>query len=206
MNNKLYNINGRPIDIYFKVDRFIHEVLEDREYNFLFNDLTTLDLGCNIGTWTFSIYDKIKFGYAIDFSKECIDIMNKTIITNNIKNIKTFCMGISGNSGERNVQTDPEPGLGSWHFTTSNQPAIIVQTIDIKSFLELERIRIIDVMKVDIEGAEHELFESQSFQDCAYKINTIIGEYHGKEPRESLSKAGYYYHRIGSHFIARRYK
>jgi len=206
MNQQRYLVNGKPIDIYFKVDRFIHEVLERKEYGFLFHDLVVLDVGCNIGTWTFSIYDHIKQAYALDVSQECIDIMNQTIAKNQLTKVKTFCLGLAAESGKRNVQVDDEPGLGGWHFTTSDHPSIGVDVIDIKSLMDNEKIEYIDVMKIDVEGAEHEIFESQAFRDVAHRINTIVGEFHSRDPGEVLTKAGFYYQPLWSHFIAKRNK
>ena len=70
--------------------RYIWEVLENQEYNFLFNDLTVFDIGCNIGTFSLWIYPHAQRIYAVDMSEEHINNFNKTIRDNELKNITTY--------------------------------------------------------------------------------------------------------------------
>lgn len=210
MNSQRFAIGEKPIDIYFKIDRFIHEVLENEEYAPAFKDLVVIDLGCNIGAFTFSIYDKLKMCYALDISQECIDIMNQTITANKLDKVKTFCMGISGTGGERQFYTDDEPGLGGWKIAQDQRTPFPTKRLD--EFMDENDIKVVDLMKIDIEGMEFELFLSDGFKKVASRIHKIVGEFHGGNPVDCLKAAGYvcdFYHTKGdngnhSHFIAKK--
>ena len=201
------HIGGKPIKVHYEHERFVHEILTDKQYDFLFNDLVVLDAGCNIGVWTFSIYDKIKQGYALDFSRECLDVMEKTIRENDIKNIVTHCVGLAANTGKRKVKLDPTPQLGGSKFNDDGE--LEVDAMDIEQFMKYHNIPYIDVMKIDIEGAEKEVFESGAFNRVAPRIHTIIGEIHDENPLRFLEKTGYRITRqdeVDGLFIARRFK
>ena len=85
----------------FDVDspRFIKEVMERNEYAFLFKDLVVIDVGCNIGTFSFWIHKLAREIHAIDLDQRQINNMNQTIKTNKINKVKTYCMGIAGHAG-----------------------------------------------------------------------------------------------------------
>ena len=208
MQHRPYNIDGFPIDIYFTYDRFLNEIIQDKEYDYLFKNLVILDIGANIGTFSWSMYQKAKMIYALEISAECVDCMNKTIEVNHLDRIKTFHMGLAESTRVRNVSKNGEPGLGGWKLGGGSENTDIVETIDLEAFLTRENIPFVDVMKIDIEGGEREVFESPAFQRVSHRIHTILGEYHGVQIKADLPRLLKGHHvtidETHSHFIARR--
>ena len=54
----------------------------------------------------------------------------------------------------------------------------MVDIITIEEFFKENKIEHIDVMKIDVEGAEYIIFADNSFKNIANKIDFIIGESH----------------------------
>jgi len=205
-------INNKIVTIFHDDDRFIREVLENNEYRDVFNDLVVMDIGANIGTFSFWIYAHAKVIYAIEPSERNVECMNKTIEYNDLDRIKTYCIGISESGGDRQFYVDENPGGGNWKLDPDPVPiqspsVAILPTKTISQFMKDENIDYVDVLKIDIEGAEESIFESQAFKSVAHRIGSVIGEYHhGLCPTELLEKCGYRVNNISNHskFVARR--
>jgi len=77
---------------------------------------------------------------------------------------------------------------------------------DLYEELDEEGLDYIDVLKIDVEGAEQEIFESVSFASIAPMIHIIIGEYHNYDPIPILQTLGFrvYVDHHHSKFTARR--
>jgi len=82
----------------------------------------------------------------------------------------------------------------------------MIPTKSIKEFVDEEGLDYIDVLKIDVEGAEQEIFESVSFASIAPMIHIIIGEYHNYDPIPILQTLGFrvYVDHHHSKFTARR--
>jgi hypothetical protein len=53
-----------------------------------------------------------------------------------------------------------------------------IETLTINKFFEKYKINKIDILKMDIEGAEGKLITSPEFEELCPKIDVILGEYH----------------------------
>lgn len=147
--------------------RYIWEVLENKEYSFLFNDLVVVDLGCNIGAFSLSIYPYAKEIHAIDMEREHIDQFNRTIKDNELKSVKTY----------------------------------VERVKDLNSFLSGHAIPFVDLLKIDIEGDEHEVFANYF---PTHRVRAMVGEYHNGSVKGVLEDLGYrYFEHPNNHFVAR---
>ena len=181
-------------------ERYLDEVIGRNEYRGVFEDLVVIDVGCNIGAFSFWIYPLVKKLYAIDISQVNIDNMNKTCDEGHLSKIKTFCAGISGTGGRRKYRTFSDAGYGAWRL--DEEGTLEIQTFTVKEFLDMEHIDYVDVLKIDIEGGEHEVF-NRNFP--TKQITTIVGEFHGSLPKDQLELLGYRVFDCGNgKFVARR--
>lgn len=188
-------------------DRFVKEVIEGNEYSFLFKDLVVIDLGCNIGSFSFWIYKLSKVIYAIDMVKEYIDSLNRTISENNLEKIKTYCIAIAGNNEPRKYIKDTL--LGGGGSLIDEKGTNLTDCITLKQFMDRQNIEYVDVLKMDIEGLEKEVLEASDFPSD--RIHTILGEVHKDERgkfriiKDVLEKMGYRYTEPKRrHFLARK--
>ena len=184
--------------------RFISEVLENEEYSFLYKDLVVMDLGCNIGTFSLWIMKNAKVIHAVDISVENIEHLNNTLRDNLIPNIKTYCVGISGKTETRKALRRGKPEDGGWGIDEAGD--FLIDTYSLNDFMSRNGIPYIDVLKMDVEGAEAEIVEAPDFPSD--RVSTIIGEYHGdrmERTKRALDLKGYRWTDFGGgHFTARR--
>lgn len=189
-------------------DRFVKEVIEGNEYSFLFKDLVVVDLGCNVGTFSFWIYKLAREIHAIDMVPENINSLNETIQKNKLDKIKTYCIAITGSNMPRKYSKDPVLG-GGGSVIRERGGQFLTDCVTLKQFMVKHKIDYIDVLKMDVEGMEREIVQAADFPSD--KINTIIGEVH-YNPRnrghhqveDLLVKMGYRFTDLGNHFLARK--
>jgi len=188
-------------------DRFVKEVIEGNEYSFLFKDLLVVDVGCNVGTFSFWIYKLAKEVHAIDMDPGNIESLNKTIQENKLNKIKTYCIAIANNNMQRKYTKDPVLGGGGSQITEKGE--YVTECITLKQFMNKYSIDYIDILKLDIEGTEREVLDASDFPKD--KVYTIIGEIHSKkggrrvEVKDVLEKMGYRYSEpTKNRFLARK--
>lgn len=187
----------------FDTDRFILEVIDKNEYSFLFKDLIVVDVGCNIGTFSYWIYKLAEKIYAIDLSEENIEVLKRNIKNNKMDKIIPYCCAIGGGTSKRYVKHEGSASGGSWGFADKSD--LLVETYSLGDFCKRESINLIDVLKIDVEGAEYEILNAPDFPKN--NIRTIIGEWHnessGERVKTILERLGYRAFIKGRHFLAR---
>lgn len=205
----LSSVNGgKPFVIYYEIDRFIKEVLIDGEYNKVFNltpikdktDLVCIDLGCNIGTFSLSIYDRCKEIHAVDLSTKCIEILNQTIRDNNFNKIKTYNTAIAGeNKIVHTTSLTVTDGGNSIYGGNGND----MQAYTLAQFIKNNAIDYVDLVKIDVECAEGEILSAADFVNVKDKIGTIVGEVHGGQDLSSIfSRYNWAFSVMSPHFVA----
>ena len=187
VKNKFIN-KGRPTKIYYPIsdvdiNNQLHEILTDEYYKpkNKDNDIC-VDIGANIGMATMYFKNFCKRIYSIEPSPE-----NYIALVNNVgkfKNIKTFNHAIYttnqplkllGYNNEPPQTTRPNVVNDVFPTPTS---AIYVPCKTLEQFMKDENINVIDVLKIDVEGSEYEIFLDETFDRIAFKIKCIVGETH----------------------------
>jgi len=139
-----------------------------------------VDAGANIGLA--SIYFAIRYPSALILAIEC-EKSNFEILKLNVKqygNVIPIQAALWKSDGELRIV---DPGLGKWGFMTAEKSvddelAPKTRALTLKSIMRDHEISHIDILKVDIEGAELEVFgESLGWIDS---IDTIIAELHDR--------------------------
>lgn len=167
---KYTNLGGL---VYFEVFK-----RKDYEFDDCFvreNDVV-LDVGANIGTFT--AYAALKGAskiYAFEPEEKNFECLKHNVPPW----AKLFPMGIAPEHGEYTFFVDKNPGghsfIDGWSTRTGEKRKI--QCMSIPSFFKQEKIERIDFMKMDVEGAEMDIFESLSLEYFR-KIGIIIFELH----------------------------
>lgn len=153
-----------------------HQILIRKEYEFdvKFTPKVIVDAGANIGLA--SMYFATKFPDSTIISIEPED-SNFSILEKNVApyhNIKAEHAGLwNANAAIKVV----DPGLGNWGFRTSGgnmqaekQITHEVPGITIDRLMEKYGLEYIDILKLDIEGAEYDIF-----QDPELWIDRVAG-------------------------------
>jgi FkbM family methyltransferase len=160
------------------------QILVRREYDFDVRrpPKTIVDAGANIGLA--SIYFSNRFPDARIIAIEPEE-SNFELLTKNIAPYDNIT-AIQGALWHRNERINlVDPGLGKWAFMTQAQDSIeerfgeIVQEVQgmtVDTIMKGQGIEHIDVLKVDIEGAEREVFGDPS--SWIMKVDSLIVELH----------------------------
>ena len=146
-------------------EKLLHHFIE----NFIDENSIIVDLGGNKGEFSKFIVDEFK---AKSYVMEPIPELFNQIPEN--PKIKKFQCCISK---EKNIEISiPENQCATIYDKNFNKK-IICKGITLEDFLKENNIKKVDLLKVDIEGAEIEMFENLS-EEILKNINQITVEFH----------------------------
>jgi len=174
------------------------DVIDSKEYEFTATKepRTIIDAGANIGLT--SVFFANKYPNAKIIAIEP-DESNIKILEMNIKPYKNIHL-IKGALWDSVGEIDLlDAGLGNWGFMVGNEkdtngiklPATSkykTKTITIEKICELYELDEIDILKIDIEGSEKEVFNNSS--QWINKVNLIVVELH-ERMKKGCDKAFY---------------
>lgn len=172
------------IGIWAEDDRFIKEVIIGEEYKYLFDYDVVVDVGSNIGTFAIWIYPYTKRIYAIEPNPHAVKLLAQTVADNNLTKVSIHEVALTGSDGNRHLANIDDLAYGSGLI--NDKTGIIVECTQMDTFMVKHQIEFVDLLKIDIEGLEQEVFESAGFRNASKKIGTIIGEYHNGEVQEKV--------------------
>lgn len=158
-----------------------------------------LDLGSNIGL-TIADY-KIKYPeskvYGYEMDKENFDLAIKN--TSNFNNVKLFNKAVWKNKGTIRYDNNNVPDAYTINNNYSNK-GIEVECISIPDILIDNNIHYVDILKMDIEGAELEIIYNHN-NSWLSKIKTINIEFHNQTDEEMEKHVSFF---INKGFNAKR--
>jgi FkbM family methyltransferase len=149
-----------------------------------------IDLGANIG-FTINDFNLLYpssrvIGVELDANNYNICLAN----TSSLKNVKVYHCGI----WHENTIVRYDANLKNDAFSINNGTGLNldslkeVEAITMNELLKREKIELVDYLKVDIEGAEKEIFSAKDLE-WLKKINSINIEVHHKEDSETIKNA-----------------
>jgi FkbM family methyltransferase len=124
---------------------------------FVRRDSVVIDLGANLGG--FSREMGSKYGcvcYAVEPNPECYAMLET------LPSVRPFNMAIAGRDGAMRFYVAANSEASSMTRTSDTDREIEVSAIRLDAFARRERLGRIDLLKVDVEGAEVELLDSLS--------------------------------------------
>ncbi len=184
-------VSGHPDVIYLRGKSSDYptfkQVFEAKEYeiDFNFTPKFIVDAGANIGLA--SIYFSQRFEscqiLAIEPEASNIEMMHLNLKNYPNVNIAPFALHHTADD----VLEIADPGIGNWGFITETsisskvQKSVIakVKTISIDAILSKYNVDIIDILKIDIEGAEKSLFQ-KNYEKWLPRTRCIIVELHDR--------------------------
>ncbi len=187
-------------------DRAIfYQVFYEKQYDLYGVDfpkaVTIIDGGANIGCA--SVYFSINFPKAqilsIEPEKNNFSLLKKN--TEPYKNISCVQAGI-WNKNEQLSIANPDGGAAEYMFENNLQNAEMINGMTIQTLLDLQNWNDVDIIKLDIEGAEKEVFSANDLS-WLKKVKLLIIELHDRYKKdctktvfEALNKFDYdaYFH------------
>lgn len=142
-------------------------------------DAIFFDLGCNIALWSLYASPYAKHIYSFEPALETYKIGKKNLENNNIKNVTLFQKAVAPTDGEMTLYHSTNTTMNSLKPEVNNtQIKETVATIRLDTIVKEQKIDYIDFMKCDVEGAEAELFTSESFKNIVPILDSFIYEWH----------------------------
>lgn len=181
-------------EIYF--DGIYIDVLNQRK------DMVIVDVGANIGVVTQHLREHAKKLYAIEPSPEHFEALKKNKEFNNWDNVEVFNLALADKDGEMefNINTANRTcnslvKLSGWGYTETTK----VKTMAMDTFFTENKIKEVDFMKFDVEGAEDMILRSEGFKKVVDRIKNIEIEFHFPTWPSLVD------YMTGLGFVARRY-
>ena len=149
-----------------------------------------LDIGANIGLVSIYLSKYFERIIALEPSFEHFDALNRNLQVNKVSNVKPIKKALFIKEGDfpfggpKDNRTMRSLHAATWQGGKYDE---IVQTITLDKLFEEEKIEHCDLLKIDIEGSEIEVFSGTGFKKVAPLIDTIIGERHkwsGRHPNQ----------------------
>ncbi|MEK6880542.1 MAG: FkbM family methyltransferase [Nanoarchaeota archaeon] len=174
------DINGL-LEKYKKIEkeRFFYDILVCKEYKLVdsIKVNTVIDVGALAGEFGAYIYDRADVIYALEPMSEHYQELIDNINQFGLNKIKPFKLALAGVNGKRMLGIHND--RGGHHLNLNSEKKEEVDAITLASFIKQEKLDYIDLLKIDIENDEKEIFEASDFQEVANKISAIIGEHLG---------------------------
>jgi FkbM family methyltransferase len=142
-------------------DQYLNHLSQGGEENFLafarqyVNDgSTVIDVGANIGfvSAVFSVVNPGGKVYALEPGDLNFSFLTKNIEVNNLTNVVPFKLAASNKNGFSTFHEN-----SAWGYLEDRQGTTEVITLD--DFVEKENLQRVDLIKVDVEGFEDQVFE-----------------------------------------------
>lgn len=181
--------NLRSPEIGFFGEIFLDQVYEQEKEFIPQNGWTVFDIGANIGLFALRNSSRVARGKIICFEPNDLvyQALQKNIRVNKLSNVEPYPLAIGGDTGQIEFQVSPySSGSGSimpWRLKNSH-PAkltkVLVSSETLDFFCKKRNINEpIDLIKMDIEGAEFEALSGGA--EVLQRTKRIVMEYHGSQ-------------------------
>jgi len=145
------------------------------------SDWIIVDIGAAIGEFTVYAAQRAPAGevYAYEPNPQSFALLQENIMLNKLSNVQAFCVGVWDQHGTMQLDlVNAEPLQGKTVFQQSD--AANIAEIPVITFDQLVQDSvdfIIDLLKLDCEGAEYAILMGASAESLA-RVQRIVMEYH----------------------------
>jgi FkbM family methyltransferase len=155
----------------------------DKIYDKFFEKLNKLDLvvdvGANVGLFTeLSLQKGAKKVISLEVNRKSIETFQK--IHSNNDSISLIPKGLSNETGFVDIYINPENSLISSTLKSHDSSLNLqdsVEMIGLSDLIKDNKLKKIDLIKIDVEGSEYSIFDRASIEDLS-KIGAILLEFH----------------------------
>jgi FkbM family methyltransferase len=157
----------------------VYEIFAKREYGHIPAGAIVIDLGANVGF--FSLYaaqEQASRVLAFEPSKESFDTLSDNVAVNKLETkIKCFQLAVSGKATGSVKFPVASSRNNSIIHGDSEKEFTLVSTTDLATILDENNIAQVDLLKIDVEGAEEDILLNTP--DSVWgRIKRIRMEYH----------------------------
>ena len=146
-----------------------------------------VDIGANVGTFSFYSSDFFESIYAYEAINSTYDVAKENL--KDKKNVTVYNLAVSNKSGDKIKLSAYESGLSgdtSVYNVTDESPYELCETIDLEKIYEDNEIDYIDYMKVDCEGSEYDFLMNKDLSRISFLVMELHNGYLGQKKTEEL--------------------
>lgn len=186
-NGLKFKIHGGNSDI-----NTITEIFLSDGYHAIFENIPTagvfVDVGANIGILSVAAAARMPKGKIFSFepNPEVLPLLNENIALNGMRQrIRAFPWAVAGSSGERKLYFEDGHWGGATLLKENKRETreFLVRSIGVNEMADAIGERLIDYLKIDVEGGEGEIVDAMN-RETAERIGSLFVEHH--EPRVFL--------------------
>lgn len=136
-----------------------------------------LDIGGHIGLFSITFSKKIgKEGkiYAFEPFRDSYNLFKKNLIINDFRGVKLYNNAISEKKGKMRLYLHKYSAANSLNAESDNY--VIIESETLINFVKREKIKRIELIKLDVEGAEYEIIKNS--KEVLKNTDAIILELH----------------------------
>lgn len=138
-----------------------------------------IDLGANVGLSTYYFSFFFERVISVEPSKQHLDALYAMVKQNKLSNVIVAPYALSNKNGTTRFYHNDNQTMFSMESIVNNPNDYEeVETIAMDSLFEKYKIDHVDLLKLDVEGSESLVIESEGFKKVTSKIKVIAGEYH----------------------------
>jgi FkbM family methyltransferase len=180
----------------FEEMTFLQKILQKSDVFF--------DIGANMGSWVLVAAGKIKSGhvYAFEPSPFILGNLQENIGLNQLdKKVSIIDQIVSNKNGTEQFVIESIPEINHIAYGNKKGKKLLKHScIKLDTFMSQQKIKHVDVIKIDVEGAEHKVLEGLRNSLAAHKIGIMIVElnfhtsefgYSPEDTLELIHSAGY---------------
>lgn len=160
-------------------ERFFRELFQDQEYlpaRAVKADVV-LDVGALAGEFCAYIYEHAQTIYALEPDPRFFKELSENVKEFKLTKVKPYQLALGGASGMRNFHASNDRGGSQLREGGGDEGVVQAQTKTLAQFLNDEGIEKVDILKIDVENGEGEIFGATDFPSVASRIEYIIGEH-----------------------------
>jgi FkbM family methyltransferase len=188
---------------YLLADKSARDALvetKNDEYGVIESDITgkvIVDFGANVGDFSIACALKGAFVHAFEPNPDLYELLQRNFKSNQVESrVKSYPAGVWRESGRVEAAYDPQ-GSGAGRMLKPGENRTFRRTIEFDLIRASDAIKSvgdsIDFLKVDIEGAEYEVFEELINSGEMSRVQAGAIEYHSRLENlaETLLEAGF---------------
>lgn len=138
-----------------------------------------VDIGANVGLTAYYLSHHFSKVIAVEPSSQHLEALNAMCTYNKLSNVTIAPYALSNENGKTKFYHNENQTMFSMEKTVNKQDDFEeVDTITMDKLFEQYDIDHVDLMKLDVEGSEGKVVNSEGFKKVADKIKVIAGEYH----------------------------
>ena len=178
------------------IPEILTEIYRDHIYKPYFdgrNDLTVVDIGANIGLFTFYASQFASTIYSVEPAKEHFEVLNQMVEFNKFgEKVTAINKAIGNHGGKSTLYHNENVTMFSLKEQVNTMPAQAeeVEVITVKDLFDSYNLKNVDFLKLDIEGLETEVICGKGFEPVAKRIKAMVVEWHtwsGSNPSQLVT-------------------